>query len=59
MKITNLEERSSYTSPEVRVLSLGSEKVFATSGETGGIWDDAVNSSADFTIGNEYYGEFE
>ncbi len=58
MKFTNLEERSSYTSPEVKVLSLGVEKVFASS-ETGGIWDDAGKSSGDFIIGNDYYDEFE
>jgi hypothetical protein len=56
MKITNLKERSSYTSPEVRVLSLGSEKVFADSGSK---WDDADNSSNDFSIYSEYYNEFE
>lgn len=56
MKITNLKERSSYTSPEVRVLSLGSEKVFADSGNK---WNDAANSSADFSIGYDCYDEFE
>lgn len=58
MKITNSIERRSYSSPQVEVLSLGAEKVFAAS-ETGGIWDDAGSSSNDFIIGSVYYDEFE
>ncbi len=59
MKKTNtIERRNPYSSPEVEILSLGAEKVFAASG-TGGIWDDADNSSADFSIGSVYYDEFE
>lgn len=50
------ERRSSYSSPEVKVLSLGAEKVFAASD---GIWNDAGNSSGDFIIENSYYDEFE
>ncbi len=56
MKITNSKGRNQYFSPEVKILSLGAEKVFAASD---GLWDDAYNSSGDFTIGSVYYDEFE
>ncbi len=56
MKITNSIERRSYSSPQVEVLSLGAEKVFAASE---GKWNDAGNSSGDFIIENSYYDEFE
>lgn len=59
MKTTNLYNGGgAYFSPEVRVLNLGSENGFASSGLSGK-WNDAGNSSADLTIGSDYNGEFE
>ena len=59
MKITMLNKRgAAYASPDVRVLNLELENGFASSVPEGK-WKDAGYSSTDFTIGSDYYGEFE
>ena len=49
---------AAYASPDVRVMNLELENGFASSVPQGK-WKDAGYSSADFTIGSDYYGEFE